>query len=243
MVAIVRFNWPFYVGAGVVMVLALGVVLLAPGSVLQVGAGTILGGSAYFAIGSLAVSHLIYDRSDLYRWGWLKRAFGGVDPRRIVFCHTGFDETSEDLRARMQDVDWQVLDHFDEASMTESSIRRARRLFPPAPGTVAAMFDRWPLEAESADAVLALLAIHELRTVAERTAWFQEARRCLRPEGRIVVVEHLRNLPNALAFGPGFVHFHSRKSWDRSWQRAGLACHDEFAVTPWIRVFVLTAAS
>ena len=125
--------------------------------------------------------------------------------------------------------------------MKEPSIRRARRLFPPTPGTLSAPYDRWPAATESADVVFGLLAIHELRSDAERGAWFAEARRCLSSSGRVILVEHLRDIANFIAFGPGFLHFHSRWSWERGWESAGFRLADEFRVTPWVRVFVLLA--
>lgn len=47
--AIARFNWPWYLAAVA---------------------------SVWFLAGSLAASHWIYDRSDLYRFHWLERAIG-----------------------------------------------------------------------------------------------------------------------------------------------------------------------
>ena len=87
--------------------------------------------------------------------------------------------------------------------------------------------------------VFGLLAIHELRSEAERTAWFAEARRCLRQGGRLILLEHTRDFANFLAFGPGFLHFHSPASWRRCWEGAGLQALDEFRVTPWVRIFVI----
>jgi hypothetical protein len=241
MMAIARFNWPFYVAAlAILFTASAGLVLLPtlPPRLICAGA---LAGAVYFLLGSLGVSHLIYDRSDLYRWRWLDRALHGMKLRRAIFCHSGFDETSEDLRARFQEVEWLVLDHFNETQMTEASIRRARRIFPPTPGTLPAAYDQWPAAAECADIVFGLLAIHELRSENERDAWFAEARRCLCRGGRVVLVEHMRDLANFLAFGPGFLHFHSRESWRRAWESAGFHSTDEFRVTAWVRVFVLSA--
>jgi hypothetical protein len=51
----------------------------------------------------------------------------------------------------------------------------------------------------------------------------------------------MRDLANFLAFGPGFLHFHSRESWRRAWESAGFHSTDEFRVTAWVRVFVLSA--
>jgi hypothetical protein len=239
MITIARLNWPYYAAAAVMLVLSAWGLTQRPKLELGIICGFALAGAVYFLFVSLAISHVIYDRSDLYRWGWLERALRGAKPTGMVFCHCGFDEASRALRERFGNIRWLALDHFDETRMTEASIRRARRMFAPAPGTVPAKFDRWPAEAAGADVIFGLLAIHELRSEAEREAWFLEAKRCLTPGGRVVLTEHTRDFANFLAFGPGFVHFHSRASWRRSWERAGFNCLDEFKLTPWIRVFVI----
>lgn len=124
--------------------------------------------------------------------------------------------------------------------MTEASIRRARKRFPPTAGTKSAPFDKWPVAAQSLDVVFGLLAIHELRSEEARIAWFAEANRCLKSGGRVVLAEHTRDLANFLAFGPGFLHFHSRASWRRCWEKAGLSAADEFQVMPWVRIFIVS---
>jgi hypothetical protein len=207
---------------------------------LRAASAIAFGCAAYFIFVSLGVSHIVYDRSDLYRWGWLDRALQGVSMRRAIFCHSGFDETSLELRENFSDAEWDTLDHYDPERMTEHSIHRARALFPPTPGTLSCRYDAWPLPAESADVVFGLLAIHELRGEAERTAWFAEARRSLRKGGRVVLAEHLRDLANFLAFGPGFLHFHSLASWRPCWEAAGLHSLDYFPVTPFVQIIVLT---
>jgi hypothetical protein len=242
MLAIARFNWPLYVAAFAVLLISLAGLLASSVFILKVISSVALAGSAYFLFGSLGVSHLVYDRSDLYRWRWLDRALQGAKIQRVIFCHSGFDETSAELASRLGQTEWQILDHFDETRMTEASIRRARRLFPPTRGTLSAAYNHWPAAAESADVVFGLLAIHELRSDPERRAWFAEARRCLSPSGRVILVEHIRDIANFIAFGPGFLHFHSRRSWARAWESAGFRVADEFRVTPWVRVFVLPAS-
>lgn len=242
MMTIARFNWPFYVAALAVLAFSFVGLLSTMAITPKLIFGSALGGALYFLVGSLGVSHLVYDRSDLYRWRWLERALRGAIVRRAIFCHAGFDETSVELRARFAGADWTILDHFDERRMTEGSIRRARRMFPPTPDTLPAHYAQWPVAADSADVVFGLLAIHELRSEAERAGWFAEARRCLRRDGLVVLVEHVRDMANFLAFGPGFLHFHAPRSWRRAWTGAGLQAVDEFCVTAWVRVFVLTAS-
>jgi hypothetical protein len=242
MLSIARFNWPFYVAAIAVMIAAPVGLMWLSSLLPRLICAAALAGAVYFLLGSLGVSHVVYDRSDLYRWRWLDRALRGARFERVIFCHSGFDETTTALRDRFPEAEWLILDHYDAVRMTEASIRRARRLYPPTPGTVDGGFDQWPVAAEWADVVFGLLAIHELRSEAERSAWFSEARRCLRGAGRVVLVEHVRDMANFAAFGPGFLHFHSPASWQRAWESAGLQLADEFRVTPWVRVFVLTPA-
>jgi len=239
MFAIARFNWPFYLAALAALVASAPAFFLL--AVPLKGASAIaFGCAAYFIIVSLGVSHIVYDRSDLYRWSWLRRALQGVSMRQAIFCHSGFDETSAELRESFGDVQWNTLDHYDPERMTEPSIHRARALFPPTPGTLSCRYDAWPLPAECADVVFGLLAIHELRGETERTAWFAEASRSLRHGGRVVLAEHMRDLANFLAFGPGFLHFHSLAGWRRCWEPAGLCCLDRFSVTPFVQIIVLT---
>ncbi len=239
MLTIARFNWPFYIAAAVVLIGSLASLCLCRALELKLVSTVAFAGSAYFLFGSLGVSHLIYDRSDLYRWRWLDRALRGSALRHVIFCHSGFDETSHTLRERFPEAEWRILDHFEASRMTEASIRRARRMFPPTPDTLPAVYHHWPSETNSADVIFGLLALHELRSEAERTSWFAEAKRCLCNDGRVVLVEHVRDFANFLAFGPGFLHFHSRASWLRCWEKAGFRCLDEFHITLWVRIFVL----
>lgn len=239
MLSVARFNWPFFAIAAVVLAVAVAALFLVPQPLVQIAAVFAAAGCLWFFIGSLGVSHAVYDRSDLYRWTWLKRAIGEKMPGAIVLCHAGFDEVSAALREHFPAARWQVLDHYDPATMSEPSIHRARQLFPPTTNTLSARHDDWP--PVDADVVFGLLAIHELRSNDDRAAWFSQARRSLLPGGRVVIAEHVRDLANFAAFGPGFIHFHSVASWRCSWELAGLSLADTFRVTPFVRIFVLTA--
>jgi SAM-dependent methyltransferase len=238
---IVSFNWPFYLVALIVVILSLGTFISHSEILLRILSGLTLAGALYFLVGSLGVSHQVYDRSDLYRWQWLARAMEGAGRSQMVFCHSGFDESSQEVFERLNPDRWIVLDHYDAAQMTEASIQRARRKFPPTRATLPAPFEQWPVETHSTDVVLGILAIHELRSENERIAWFAEARRCLASGGRLVLVEHIRDLANFLAFGPGFLHFHSTSSWRRCWEHADFILKEEFKITPWVSVFVIEA--
>ena len=237
---IVRFNLPIYATALAVLPAALFAIVMVSATLLKVAGIVAFAGAVWFLVGSLAASHFVYDRSDLPRGAWLARALGETVPRRSAVCHCGYDEASALIREKLPGAEIRIFDHYDDATMSEPSIRRARRLFPPSPGTALAPFSTWPATAASLDAVFGVLAIHELRTHGERAAWFSEARRCLAAGGRVVLIEHLRDLANFAAFGPGFVHFHCASTWRRAWESAGLRCVENFCITPFLRVFVLS---
>jgi hypothetical protein len=235
---IVRFNWPLYAAALAVIAGAVAVLALADAPRWKIAAFVVFAGAAWFLVGSLAASHIVYDRSGLHRGKWLTRALP-QPPLRIAICHCGYDEISALVRERLPNSALSILDHYDDATMSEPSIRRARRLFPPAGSTTSAPHAVWPVGVGAFDAILGVLAIHELRSHTARAAWFSESRRCLAADGRIIIVEHLRDFANFAAFGPGFVHFHSVATWRRAWESAGLHCADTFRITPFVRIFVL----
>ena len=236
---IVRFNWPIYATALAIIPITLVAFVFVGAPLLKVTCIAAVAGAVWFLVGSLAASHIVYDRSDLHRGNWLARALRGTVLRRAAVCHCGYDEISALVREQLPGAEILTFDHFDDVTMSEPSIRRARRLFPPAPGTTPAPFSKWPASDSSLDAVFGALAIHELRTHPERAAWFTEARRCLTPCGRVVLVEHVRDVANFAAFGPGFVHFHTAATWHRAWTSARLRLVEEFRITPFVRVFVL----
>ena len=102
---------------------------------------------------------------------------------------------------------------------------------------------RLPVASATIDLAVLAMAAHELRAPAERVALFEEIRRVLTPSGRAIVAEHLRDWPNAVAFGPGVLHFHSRRAWRQSFMQAGLTIDAEHRITPFVAIFVLRRQS
>jgi SAM-dependent methyltransferase len=247
---IVLFNWPFYAAAGAATMLAPVFLPRLPAAIwirLPACAGAAL--VAMWLVTSLAASWIVYDRSRLMEWDWMLQALG-FRPGSWINVHAGHDESSQALQRIFGGATGRVFDIFSPQEMTEPSIARARlrslrdlrRRRPAAADALVAEpadYRRLPLPGGSVDVAALLLSAHELRSEDARGALFTELRRVLGPAGRVVVVEHLRNWANFLAYGPGFLHFHSRRTWLRCFSRHRFDVHKEFSITPFVRVFVL----
>lgn len=233
---VVRFNWHFYLMAfSGALVWGLGAAV-APAVRPYVGVGLVLLLAPVLL--SLAVTAYIYDYSDLYSLNWLPVA--AVPPSALLTVNAGFDEISPMVRHKYAPDSLQVIDFYDPSRHTEVSIRRARRAYPPFPGTRAVdTRTALPLPDGSIDLAFAFLAAHEIRDAAERAAFFREIQRVLKPTGTIVVTEHLRDPANFMAYTIGFLHFHSRRTWLTTFRAAGLALEQEIKITPFITTFLL----
>ena len=183
---------------------------------------------------SIAVSLWVYDASDTMRFEWLDvRA-----PNPWINLHAGLDESTPEL-ARRIGPPAAVLDFFSERELTEPSIRRARKLARNDYAATPADYRSLPVENASVDLAAVIFAAHELRRPESREAFFGELFRILRPGGRLVVVEHLRDSANFIAFGPGFLHFLPRREWTRLAKAAGFAFPLITRQTPFVAAFLM----
>jgi SAM-dependent methyltransferase len=233
---IVRFNWPFYAMAGVAVAAAPFVIPRLPAWWMRIPAYGGLALVTMWLVVSLVASWIVYDRSRLMEWDWVLQALG-FSPKSWINIHAGHDESSDALRRIFAQAQGRTLDIFSADEMTEPSIARARRLS--AIRAEAADYRHLPLANGTIDVATLLLSAHELRSDEARGALFAELRRVLSPAGRVVVAEHLRDWANFFAYGPGFLHFHSRRTWLRCFARHRFDVHREFSITPFVRIFVL----
>ncbi|GAB3586965.1 hypothetical protein GCM10027345_37220 [Hymenobacter daeguensis] len=233
---VVRFNWHFYaIALGAALALgAVSVVLPAYRTAALLGLG--LGLLPVFV--SLAVTAYVYDFSTLYGLKWLPGPTSAHPG--ILTINAGFDEISAVLQHRYAPGQLLPVDFYNPVRHTEASIQRARRAYPPYPGTLPVDTARpLPLADAAFDLTFAFLAAHEIRNAAERAAFFRELRRVTRPGGTIIVTEHLRDTANFMAYNIGFLHFHARRAWLETFQAAGLQVAQEIRITPFVTTFLL----
>jgi SAM-dependent methyltransferase len=237
MTKIARFNWPWYALAAAVVVA--GVVAIRSGALPGRWTGLAVAGlvvAGFWMAASLAVSYYVYDRSPIARGAWLSTVDPAVVRRAAVF-HAGQDEASEAATRLLPAATIQTFDFYDGTSAGSPSLERARALAASRARAIAP--DAIPLEDGALDLGLVVFAAHEIRRPEVRTAFLRELRRVIAPTGRALVVEHLRDGWNVLAFGPGALHFLSRATWDRAFASAGLDVVRDRACTPFVRVFEL----
>ncbi len=244
MLRVVWFNWPLYAAAvGVVISLILLAALPAcaglPQLFLHLLAALVLLQTAL----SLLASHWVYDRSALRDWQFLSQLVSvqpeGDDRLRIVNVHSGYDETSGVLRRVFPDANIDVIDLFSTLDQKEPSIVKARKLYPPTVDCLCETVDGWPLSDASIDLILIAFAAHEVRNHEKRELLFSQASKVLKPHGRILLVEHVRDFANFVAFGPGFMHFLPLSEWIRCAKQANLKVAKQYRITPLVAVLEL----
>ena len=235
---VVLFNWPLYVVA-IVVVLGLLVVALLPNADVVISrlALLILIAVSLQTVASLVASHWVYDLSALRDWSWLAKSVG--DSRRIVLVHAGYDETGGELASIFPASEILTVDFYSALERREPSIVRAQKSFPSDVVPVANSLSNWPVPSDSIDLVLVAFAAHEVRDHEKRVVLFKEIRRVLNVTGHLILVEHVRDRANFLAYGVGAFHFLPNADWIRCTEAAELLLQTQFNITPFVRVFEL----
>jgi SAM-dependent methyltransferase len=192
----------------------------------------------YGLITPLIVSAYVYDFSGYYNFSWLNEVINkNESPKMIVNINAGFDETSFIIKDRFPSADLKVFDFYNAERHTEAAIKRAREVSLVYPHTQQISSISIPLEDHSVDIVFLLSAAHEIRSDEEKALFLKECHRVCKPNGKVIMVEHLRDLPNFIAFTVGFTHFFSRATWKNAFALAGFSSFHENKFTAFMSVF------
>ena len=231
---IIRFNWHFYLIAGLVITAVFIFINHIPEQIKPYIFGVVIITSlSIFA--SLCFSYYIYDCSNLYQFNWFKTKHNS----KILNVHAGFDETSAIIKRKFSNSSLINCDFYDPKNHTEVSIERARKAYPQPENTIQVSTKKLPFEDEIFDDVLLTLSAHEIRKTEERIQFFKELYRISKPSGKIFVTEHLRDFPNFLAYAIGFLHFHSKSTWLHTFTQSNLVVKSEIKTTAFITTFIL----
>ena len=233
---ILSFNRHFYVaGLTVLTVLTACYILFGWPSALY---WVIVAVFLYGLVTPLVGSAYVYDFSGYYHFRWLADCeLSDASTNLLLNINAGFDETSFIIKNHFPKSDLRVFDFYDATRHTEPAIVRARRVSLVYPNTQPINSDSIPLKDKTVDVIFLLSSAHEIRSHHERVGFLKECHRLCKPDGKLIVVEHLRDLPNFLAFSIGVTHFFSRAAWKEAFRQAGFRVCQETKFTPFMSIF------
>ena len=232
---IIRFNWHFYVPALLAVFIIASIFPFLP-KVLHLFFILLISIILIPTMISLLVSFYVYDLSGIYHFSWLKNNIH--QGSKIINIHAGFDESSEILKSIFSSSALTVFDFYNPSMHTEISIKRARKAYPPFVGTIKIDTGHIPVNDNYADVIFLFFAAHEIRDDNEREIFFSELHRVLKPGGEIKIIEHLRDIPNFLAYNIGFLHFLSLKTWEKTFKQSSFNFKLE-KINPFVTNFTL----
>ena len=186
----------------------------------------------------LIVSTYMYDFSGYYNFHWLSNIISNTESiKSIANINAGFDETSFIIQNRFPASALKVFDFYNPKRHTEPAIKRARKVSLVFSNTKIIASNAIPLGNNSVDIVFLLSAAHEIRLHEERIQFLKECHRICKPGGSVIMVEHLRNFPNFLAFSVGFTHFFSQSVWKNAYKSAGFTSIEQSKFTLFMSIF------
>lgn len=184
----------------------------------------------------LIVSAYVYDFSKYYTFNWLDK-LKLKNLKHIANINAGFDETSHIIKHKFPEANLKVFDFYNEKKHTEKAIIRARKASNIYPNTLTIPSNNIPLKTNSMDAVFLLSTVHEIRSNEEKIIFLKECYRVCKPNGHVIMVEHLRDTANFIAFSVGFTHFFTKKTWLKVFKKANFKIKQEYKFTPFMSIF------
>jgi ubiquinone/menaquinone biosynthesis C-methylase UbiE len=220
------YNWPIFAGALFYGLIASGVsfMLSGPWSWLFWASGLAV---LLLTLSILIATFIVYD------WGRKREYDRLAELSHLSQANVVLDITCGKLRgtrgllSQFQHGHYFLIDIYDAEKMTDHALRRARDLEPPLqtnhriyrrPGTPGNL----PVPHNWADVIYCNFSLHEIQGAASRDAIFTEFARVLKPDGKLVIAEHGRDLLNFAVFGPGVFSFFSPATWNKHIAKAGL---------------------
>ncbi|OEK07926.1 methyltransferase type 11 [Flavivirga aquatica] len=233
---ILSFNRHFYViGLCILLLITIGYIVFDWSNLLY---WIIIALFVYGLIMPLLVSAYVYDFSGYYNFNWLDTCqIDHTSTKKIININAGFDETSFIIRNVFPKSNLSIFDFYNAKKHTEPAIIRARKVSLTYPNTQNIESNFIPLKDKSVDVIFLLSAIHEIRSPKEKVSFLKECHRVCKSEGKVIMVEHLRDLPNFLAFSIGFTHFFSNHVWKKAFKDAGFSSFTETKFTSFMSIF------
>lgn len=199
----------------------------------------VIGIFLYGLIMPLFVSAYVYDLSKFYSFQWLQLENLNKNlPIKILNINAGFDETSYILKTKFPNSSLKVFDFYNAEQHTEPAIVRARKVSLNYPNTEQISTSLIPLADKSVDLIFLLSSVHEIRSNEEKILFMKECHRVCKTNGTVIMVEHLRDVPNFLAFSIGYTHFFSKHTWLKVFKEAGFPYVTEQKFTPFMSQFI-----
>ncbi|MDF2552418.1 MAG: methyltransferase type 11 [Chryseobacterium sp.] len=234
---ILSFNRHFYIiGIGILALIIISHQILGWSDILF---WIIVAAFIYGLVMPLIVSAYVYDFSGYYDFKWLKDcSIDKSNLKQILNINAGFDETSFIIKNNFPNANLKVFDFYDADRHTEPAIIRARKVSLVYPDTQQMQSNSIAMNDDSVDLIFLLSAVHEIRSNEEKIQFLKECHRVCKPKGEIIMVEHLRDFPNFLAFSVGFTHFFSKKVWRNAFKASGFKTFEEVKFTPFMSIFI-----
>lgn len=192
---------------------------------------------------SLIVSYYIYDLSSLYRLTWLNNFPKIPENAKIVNIHAGIDETSQLIKRQFPKAYLLIYSLYDRQRHKEKSIEKAQKKAPLSPYTISISLSFLPLMPNSVDAIFIIISTHRLENQQERIRFFKQMQEALKANGQLIVVEHVRDTLNLLAYTWGASHFLPSKAWHKIFEQSDLLVNQKRKVTPFLTVYSLGKTS
>lgn len=233
---ILSFNRHFYIYGLLVLALIITLFIFFQWSLLML--KLIVLAFSYGLLIPLIISAYVYDYAGYYNFNWLKnKNLKDKENQLILNINAGFDETSFSLKEKFPLSKFQVYDFYNPIKHTEPAIVRARKVTNQFPNTKQIVTSKIPLKDNCVDIIFLLSAAHEIRKNSEKIQFLKECHRVCKTNGKVILVEHLRDIPNFFAFSIGFTHFFSKKTWVNVFKKAGFNNVLEDKFTPFMSIF------